>query len=325
VLIILAVLWCGYWYAASKVAAMGIEKIAAAVAAHGRQAGCGSQAIAGFPLSLDVQCSGAKFAGSDMSAGLGQIGLSAPLYYPGHVQADLTGPLVLNAPGPGLAVTASWQAAKATADVGIGGLSGASARLAALTLEQSGDSFRLPFRKVSAGEAEFVAAPGPADDYRLAGSARDVVIEATSGQKLPVLAGAVDLSALKFGGTLGTDPTQAIRAWVAKGGAMDLTRLTLFLGPASVSASGPLTLSSKGLLSGTLTVRLVGLDQLPDIAESIKPGTHDRVASFVATISAFTKPVKTEEGEARETVFTLRNGTVMVGLIPVAKIPPVKL
>jgi hypothetical protein len=109
VLIVLAVLWCGYWYAASRVAAMGMEKVVAAAAAHGRQAGCGTQAIAGFPLSLDVQCSGVKFAGSDMSAGLGQIGLSAPLYYPGHVQADLTGPLVLNAPGPGLAITASGR------------------------------------------------------------------------------------------------------------------------------------------------------------------------------------------------------------------------
>jgi len=323
--IFLAVLWCGYWYAASRVAAMGIEKVVAAVAAHGRQAGCGTQAIAGFPLSLDVQCSGAKFAGSDMSAGLGQIGLSAPLYYPGHVQADLTGPLVLNAPGPGLAITASWQAAKATADVGLGGLSGGSARLAALTLEQSGDSFRLPFRKVSASEAEFVAAPGSGDDYRLTGSARDLVIEPPSGEKLPALAGAVDLSALKFGGTLGTDPMQAVRAWVAGGGAMDLTRLTLFLGSASVSASGPLTLSSSGLLSGTLTVRVVGIDQLPDIAEGIRPGTHDHVAQLVTAISAFTRPVKTEEGEARETILNIRDGAVRVGIIPVGRIPPVQL
>ena len=111
----------------------------------------------------------------------------------------------------------------------------------------------------------------------------------------------------------------------AKGGGIDLTRLTLFLGPASISASGPLTLSSAGLLSGTLNVRLVGLDQLPDIAEGIRQGSRDRVAQIVAAISAFTKPVKTEEGEARETVLTVVNGTVMVGLIPVGKIPPLKL
>jgi hypothetical protein len=324
VLIVLAVLWCGYWYAASKVAAMGIEKVTAAVAAHGRTAGCGTQAIAGFPLSLDVQCSDAKLAGTDLSADLGQIGVTAPLYYPGHVEANLTAPLTLNAPGLGLAITASWSAARARADVGLDGLSGASAHLAALTLEQSGDSVRLPFRKVSADEAEIVAAPGETDDYRLAVSARDVVIEPASGQKLPVLAGAVDLSALKFGRSLGTDPAQAIHTWIGKGGAIDLTRLTLFLGPASVSASGPLTLAPDGLLSGTLTVRLVGLDQLPDILEGIKPGSRDRVAQFVATVSAFTKAVKTEEGEARETVLTIKDGTVSVGLIPVGKIPAVR-
>jgi hypothetical protein len=325
VLILLALLWCGYWYAASKVAAMGIERVAAAVAAHGRKAGCGTQAIAGFPLSLDVQCAGATFAGGDMSADLGQIGLTAPLYYPGHVEADLTAPLVFNAPGTGLAITASWAAARASADVGLSGLSGASAKLAALTLEQSGQSLRLPFRKVSADEAEFVAAPGEGEDYRITGSARDLVVEPSSGQKLPVLAGAVDLSALKFGRSLGTDPRAALRAWIGRGGGIDLTRLTLFLGPASVSASGPLTLSSAGLLSGTLTVRLVGLEQLPDIMEGIRPGSHDRVAQFVTAVSAFTKPVKTEEGEARETILTIAGGTVSVGLIPLGKIPPLKL
>ncbi|MBN8994191.1 MAG: DUF2125 domain-containing protein [Rhizobiales bacterium] len=325
VLIVLAVLWCGYWYAASRVAAMGIARVTAAVAARGNEAGCGTQAIAGFPLTLDVQCAGARFAGSDMSADLGQIGLVAPLYYPGHVEANLTAPLTFNAPAPGLAVTASWQTARATADVGLNGLSGASLQLAALSLQQSGDSLRLPFRNVSAEAAELVATPGTGDDYRVTGSARDLVIEPANGQKLPVLAGAVDLSALKFGRTLGTDIKQTLRSWIANGGGIDLTRLTLFLGAASVSASGPLTLSSAGLLSGTLTVRIVGMDQLPDIMEGIKPGTHDRVAQLVGAVSAFTRPVKTEEGEARETVLNIRDGAVRVGIIPVGRIPPLKL
>jgi len=325
VLVVLAVLWSGYWYAASKVAAMGIERVTAAVAAHGREAGCGTQAIAGFPLSLDVQCSGAKFAGPDMSADLGQIGISAPLYYPGHVEANLTAPLTFNAPGPGLAVTASWQAAEASADVGLDGLSGARAHLTALTLDQAGASLRLPFAKVSADQAEFAAAPGDAEDYRLTGSARQVIIESASGQKLPVLAATVDLSALKFGRSLGTDIKKTIRAWIAKGGGIDLNRVTLFLGNSSVSASGPLTLSPQGLLSGTLTVRMVRLEELPALAEEIKPGTRDRVAQLVTAVSAFTKPVKTEEGDARETVLNIKDGAVMVGIIPVGKIPPLKL
>ncbi len=323
-IIVLALLWCGYWYAASKVAAVGLERVVAAVASHGRTAVCGTQSMAGFPLSLDLQCSGARFADPAMSADLGHIALTAPLYRPGHVDANLTAPLVLNAPDLGLAVTASWSAARVSADAGLNGLSGASGTLTALSLEQAGASLRLPFRKIGAGEAEFAAAPGNGNDYRLTGSARDIVIEPLSGQKLPVLAGALDVSALKFGRSLGLDPKKVLQDWVAKGGAIDLTRLTLFLGAASISASGPLTLSSAGLLSGTLNVRLVGLDKLPDIAEGIRPGSHDRVAQVVAGISAFTKSVKTEDGEARETVFAIRNGLVMAGLLPLGVIPAIK-
>lgn len=325
ILILLVVLWSGYWFAASRVAAMGIGRVSAAAAAHGHQAGCGTQAIAGFPLSLDVQCAAARFAGSDISADLGKIGLSAPLYFPGHVEANLTGPFVLNAPGPGIAVTAAWQQARATADVGLSGLSGASVQLADLSLQQAGDSARLPFRNVSAAAAELVATPGAGDDFRLTGSARDLVIEPTSGRKLPVLAGTVDLSALKFGRGLGTDPTRAIRAWIETGGAMDLTKLTLFLGDASISASGPLSLSPAGLLSGTLTVSVVGLEHLPDIMEGIKPGTHDRVATLVAAVGAFTRLVKTEKGDARQAVLNIRDGVVRVGIIPIGRIPPLTL
>ena len=86
-----------------------------------------------------------------------------------------------------------------------------------------------------------------------------------------------------------------------------------------------MTLSPTGLLSGTLTVRLVGLEELPAIVDAIKPGTHDRVAQLVAAVSAFTKPVKTEQGDARETVLNIKDGAVMVGIIPVGKIPPLKL
>ena len=69
--------------------------------------------MAGFPLSLDLQCGGAKFADQAMSADLGHIAVTAPLYRPGHFEASLTAPLVFNAPDLGLAVTASWSGARA--------------------------------------------------------------------------------------------------------------------------------------------------------------------------------------------------------------------
>src|SRR5437763_8923216 len=52
-LVILALAWCGYWFAASRAAEAVIERITSAVTAHGGTLSWIDQGIGGFPLSLD--------------------------------------------------------------------------------------------------------------------------------------------------------------------------------------------------------------------------------------------------------------------------------
>jgi hypothetical protein len=74
-------------------------------------------------------------------------------------------------------------------------------------------------------------------------------------------------------------------------------------------------------LSGTLTVRLRGLEDLPPAIEAIRPGDGVKVAQLVAAAGMFTMPVPGDE-DARQTQLVIKDSVVMMGMIPVATIPP---
>src|SRR5260221_4398268 len=112
-LIILGLAWTGYWYAVSRAAETVIAKVNSAISAHGGSLSWSEQGISGFPLSLDFRSSEVKFtyAPASVAAGINRVTASAPLYYPGRVQAAFVGPVVFDSPEAGIAVSASWSAA----------------------------------------------------------------------------------------------------------------------------------------------------------------------------------------------------------------------
>src|SRR3954447_23338895 len=118
--IVLGLAWTGYWYAVSRAAETVIARMSAAISAHGGSLSWSEQGISGFPLSLDFRSSEVKFtyAPASVAAGINRVTASAPLYYPGRVQAAFVGPVVFDSPEAGIAVSASWSAASTLVDVG---------------------------------------------------------------------------------------------------------------------------------------------------------------------------------------------------------------
>jgi len=325
--IVLIALWCAYWYAASRVAEVGIDRVVAAFSAGGRQLTCSDAGMNGFPLTLDLHCTGGKLAAAEngISAGLDGLTVSALLYQPGHVEASLAAPFVLDAPHLGVALTASWAGAALRVDAGLDGLQGAAGTLDGFTLDQTGDSPRLPFRHVVAKHAFLTTGAASSEDYRVDAAATGIVIERIDGTSLPPLSVDLGLLAEKFGTAIGTDPRKTLAAWAAKGGALHVEHLTLIAGPTSVQASGTLNLASSGLFSGTLTLRTVGINQLPALAETLAPGSGDKVAQLVGAMSAFMKPVPGAPDGTREMMLLVQNGVVFAGMLPLGAIPPLKL
>jgi hypothetical protein len=326
-IIILALLWCGVWYVAGRAAQAGVDRLAAAVSARGGSLSWEEQGIGGFPLTLDFHGSGLKFAyaPASLAGALNQLTAQAPLYYPGRVTADFVSPFEFNAPDKGIAVTASWADAAMNADAGLSGLTRAGGSIDGFAMDQTGP--RLPIRRIAAKHADFLAEPAAtADDYRLTAVASDISLERNDGRSYPLLAGQIDVTALHFGASLGTDPKRAIASWARSGGKMHIDRLALSAGSFSLVASnGDLTLDGNGLISGRLTLVITGLAGLPDLAEQMKAGSHDKVANVVNAVTAITKPADSG-GDARQVPVNINKGLVSVGFMPIPiPIPPVKL
>jgi hypothetical protein len=324
-LVLLVLLWCGYWYAANRVAQAGIERVVAATAQTEGRLTCADAGIGGFPLSLDLHCNNGVLAGR-LIASLSGASATALLYRPGHVEATLTGPLKIEAPQLGGDVAANWSTAAGTIDVGLSGLSRASGTLGSFALEAAHPSPDIPFDRISVDQATFTLAPADGDDYRLAGSASELAFRSETRPALPDFNVDVSLLAQKFGGAIGLDPAGSLRAWVDKGGALKVERLAFTAGAISATATGDLTLAPTGYLSGSLVVNMIGLEKLPDLAEALKPGSRAKVAKAIGGIIAFTKPA-TDGSGAREIDLLIDNGVIFAGMFPIPGllIPPIKL
>src|SRR6266702_4678373 len=122
VVIVLLVLWIGGWFAAVRVAEAALSR-ATSSPIGGISFACPDRSLSGFPLRIDLRCqrATASDAAAGLQASLGGFWASAPLYRPGFIEATLDGPLQLNAPARGVALTASWSAADATASAWLDG------------------------------------------------------------------------------------------------------------------------------------------------------------------------------------------------------------
>lgn len=319
----LGILWCGYWYTTHRFAAAALEKARTSFADGGRQVGCSEGAIGGFPLSLTLDCANPTFADGSgaLSAELARITATAPLYWPGRVITALSGPLVLKAPS-GVILNAVWRDAVAKARAGFGGLTGVGVSVDGLSLDAEGRDQALPITRLSANHAESQVEPAGGDAYRFTADADGFVVTPSDAPTLPELAGSVDVTAIQFGHSLGTDPRAAFANWLANGGQLRIARLTVATGESSATASGEMLISQDGLVSADLNVRLVGLQALPGIAETIKPGSGDNVAQMVMAAAALTKSVEGQP-DARDVPVTIRDSVVSIGFIPLGTIPPI--
>jgi hypothetical protein len=100
-------------------------------------------------------------------------------------------------------------------------------------------------------------------------------------------------------------------------------RLGIATADASAQASGTLRLSAQGLVSGELVVRVTGLDQLPGLAEQLRPGSRDQVNRIVRMAGALMRAAP-DDANAREIPVTIRDGVARIGLIPLGTIPALR-
>jgi hypothetical protein len=325
--VVLALLWLLYWYGANEIASALRDRATALAASRGYAVECADEVAGGFPTSIELACSRASLAGAagEMTAAVEGLSARSPLYRPGRVEWAATGPFILNAPANGIGLTATWRDAGSKLDAGLGGLSAVTAFLQDFEVFMPADQRPLPFTGMKLSRADLSVFPDADDTYRLVASAGAVTLDTGDERTLPPIDFDADVSALSFGGSLGLDPRRAFRDWLARGGNLHIDKMKIIADTVATTYSGDLTLSPDGLLSGNLKLDIKGIENLPNLVETFRPGSRNDVEQVVATAIAFTKPVDTPDGPSRELNLLVRDNVVSIGIIPIVVIPRLPL
>ena len=97
-IVLIIVLWLGYWFAARQAATMAFDRAFTSLAAAERDVACDESAMSGFPFRLALDCG--KLAFTDRKAGAtvtaARVTASAPLYRPGRVEAVIASPMTID-------------------------------------------------------------------------------------------------------------------------------------------------------------------------------------------------------------------------------------
>ncbi len=302
----------GWFYAASRLKDRVTQELAASEQGL-RSASCSDLAVRGFPFRIGVFCDavGIDDRASGLSASFGALRSAAQVYRPGHAVIELDGPAQVRVT-PDLVFDANWDLLRASAVAWTDGLDRASVAYDGLQ-----GRLNVPSQGLSIG----IAATHGEKHVRRSGAALDVAASLDAltldlgGKVLPPLNVAADLTIVDAARWISAEGPPST---LPLGTSAELRGLSLDLGGDDrMTLSGPVSVDDAGYVSASLDLTIEGVkawrnrisEVFPDAAETAK-----RVASAIKALSG---------GQDRATVkLSIRQGTVYLGLFPVAEIPP---
>ena len=101
-----------------------------------------------------------------------------------------------------------------------------------------------------------------ADAIEVAMTTEELVIT-IGGDPFPAISGNARLTLLESGARLDRDPMAIVRTWLDSGGAFQVEEMHLAVARVRAEISGPMVLELDGTLSGVLTIRYSGVEDLP--------------------------------------------------------------
>jgi len=276
-------------------------------------ASCSNLSVRGFPFRIGLFCDavGIDDRASGLSASFGALRSAAQVYRPGHAVIELDGPAQMRVT-PDLVLDADWDLLHASVVAWTDGLDRASVAYDGLK-----GRLNVPSEGLSLG----IAATHGEKHVRRSGEALDVAasLDALSldlgDRTLPPLDVAVDMTIADAAGWISVEGPPAD---APLGASVELRRLSLDLGEGKVaSLSGPLKIGEDGYVSGTLDLDIAGISVWRDRISEAFPEIADTAARVAQAIEGLSKG-----GDRAVVKLNVRDGTVYLGLFPIALIPP---
>ena len=312
VVLAVALYTAGWFYAASRLKERVAQELAASEEGM-RPASCGNLSVRGFPFRIGVFCDSLAFDDrvSGLSATFGALRSAAQVYRPGHAVIELDGPAQVRV-SPDLVLDADWELMHGSAVAWTDGLDRASLAYDGLKGRLNAPSEGLFIGIAAAHGEKHVRRSGEALDVA---ASLDALALEIAGKALPPLNVSADMTIADAARWLTIEGPPAT---LPLGVNAELRSLTVDLGEGNrITLAGPVEIGEDGLVSGALDLAVEGVaawrdrisQTFPEMAETV-----DRVAGAITGLSG---------GQDRASVkLTIRQGTVYLGLFPIAEIPP---
>jgi hypothetical protein len=314
--------WSAFWFYAAREAERQLDGFIASQARAGTTIGCAERTIGGYPFRLELRCGATALTVRDAEGTLeaGAAGLAAvvQLPNPNHLIWELASPVTLDLPD-GTRLTASFTALRS------------SVHLQDNTFARSSLQIEQPSLVVTRADTDdalgaiqgrlldvFVRRP----EDKPAGTV-DMLAKLVGGQS-PLAAGTMgaetgdlELQAELLGaGPLADGVTpDALRAFAAGGGKLDLVLLRATQGDVVAEAKGMLGLNDGGSAEGTVTMTVANMGKL---AQALTQQGVQGLYSAIALGRAATLDGK----PATSYAVTVDDGRVSVGSLSLGTLPP---
>lgn len=317
--------WSAAWLYGRSVLGNRIDWHLRALVSRDVEVDCSDQGITGYPFRYEVRCSDLSVRGpAATAASLGSLTAVALVYNPFHVILEARSPARVAMPLRGLDGVLDFDTARASVKFSREGLRALDAVLAAPALSppalsHGGDRAS---RGPAADKVELHLREAPDQAGTLeAFLTADRLIPAD-----PAVPGPIGLRAharLEDGMAVmaGIDPLDLL---VNQGSLpLQLVEADLTLPSGRASATGDLTLSVDGTLSGSLNITLADAAALLHSLRGLFPPDGQTYGLLEGMVSGMEQSAPEQDGVTKVTIpVRVIGGRVMIGFLPVGTIPP---
>lgn len=296
----------GWFYFAGKLVDI-TRDMAAKLGSRDIEAGCENPLARGFPFRMGLYCDRVFYA--DPKAGLAAQGeglrTAAQVYQPFHVVGELD--VIRLQPRQGVPYRVDAKDVRFSTRLASPLPRAASVVAKAVAVEEN----------AQAGGAQLLVADEAeghmrtnADDLDLAG--RFNGLRATpyllEGGDLPPFSGTADLTVINGAPLLRAGMTSL------RGHSGTLRDLTITDGAASISLSGPFSITESGLLNGDFMLKVDNPEALKSTLAAAFPDQARQIETAMSGLSAL--------GDNPQLPLTVKDGKARLGFIPLGEIPP---
>jgi hypothetical protein len=272
ILVLLGVIWSGFWYWSTATAEATMTTWRAREAEAGRVYGCATTNFGGYPFRIEVDCAepSVEDRATALSIRARNLAAVAQVWDPTLVIGEITGPLTVAPLGGSPTATIDWTLAQAS----LRGAPGAPERLS-ITIDKpnlaaapSGGPLAAAEHLEFHGRFAAESTPGhPVLDLALdLKNATAPALVSAFGTFGPLASASTDLSlvaVLRGAPDLAPKPLgQRLREIQTANGRLDITNARLQQGDLIATATGALGLTARGTLTGDLRLTVVNFTKL---------------------------------------------------------------